>query len=807
MTYTALYRRFRPRLFADLVGQEHISRTLAAAIRQGSFVHAYLFCGPRGTGKTSTARIMARAVNCLSPTQAGEPCDECEACRRNAQGEALDILEIDAASNRGIDEIRDLRERVKYAPALEKYKVYIIDEVHMLTAPAFNALLKTLEEPPPQVLFILATTEPHKMPLTVLSRCQRFDFRRIGDHDLAAHLAQVSAAEGYTAAPEALALIARKVEGGMRDALGLLDQCAGFNDGHITVEALNKLTGNADAAFIAEMTRLMLAADAAGLMGMVARLHAEGHDLRQFLRDLLEYQRELLLAKLSPARESLPAWAQAAGANQLLKLMQSLSDGDGRLRVSLQPRLTLELALLSACGGALADSGGQRREDRGGKTGAGGQGAEGRGQKTAVGGQRTEDRGQKAKVGGQETEGRGQKAGPVSRGTENSVQNIDNRGRKSAEGSQAILPDKQIAVSDGQVAISDSKVTAFDSQVTALDSPDIVSDSIAAVSDSQLTASSGQETASDNQVAASDGQVTVPDSQATASDSQVTALGGQATASDDQVAASDGQVTASGDQVATSDGQVTASGDQVAASDVQVNAPDSHVTALGGQATASDNQVAALDVQVTALDGQVTTPDSQVTALGGQATASDNQVAASDVQATAPDGQMTRQAESKRRKPTSGAKQKPEEHPQQVTPAKNTPGAKDPTTSRGSVAQGAAAGDTRDEGTADAERDLEQVKELWPQILQAVGRANASTGAFLDKAKPLALRQDRLTLVFEAKYALFMDNLCKPGATRDLLEQKIAALCGRKLTIEGLLAQADPAKPATQPQEEQGSLF
>ena len=793
MTYTALYRRFRPRLFADLVGQEHISRTLAAAIRQGSFVHAYLFCGPRGTGKTSTARIMARAVNCLSPTQAGEPCDECEACRRNAQGEALDILEIDAASNRGIDEIRDLRERVKYAPALEKYKVYIIDEVHMLTAPAFNALLKTLEEPPPQVLFILATTEPHKMPLTVLSRCQRFDFRRIGDHDLAAHLAQVSAAEGYTAAPEALALIARKVEGGMRDALGLLDQCAGFNDGHITVEALNKLTGNADAAFIAEMTRLMLAADAAGLMGMVARLHAEGHDLRQFLRDLLEYQRELLLAKLSPARESLPAWAQAAGANQLLKLMQSLSDGDGRLRVSLQPRLTLELALLSACGGALADSGGQRREDRGGKTGAGGQGAEGRGQKTEVGGQRTEDR--------------GQKAGPVSRGTENSVQNIDNRGRKSAEGSQAILPDKQIAVSDGQVAISDSKVTAFDSQVTALDSPDIVSDSIAAVSDSQLTASSGQETASDNQVAASDGQVTVPDSQATASDSQVTALGGQATASDDQVAASDGQVTASGDQVATSDGQVTASGDQVAASDVQVNAPDSHVTALGGQATASDNQVAALDVQVTALDGQVTTPDSQVTALGGQATASDNQVAASDVQATAPDGQMTRQAESKRRKPTSGAKQKPEEHPQQVTPAKNTPGAKDPTTSRGSVAQGAAAGDTRDEGTADAERDLEQVKELWPQILQAVGRANASTGAFLDKAKPLALRQDRLTLVFEAKYALFMDNLCKPGATRDLLEQKIAALCGRKLTIEGLLAQADPAKPATQPQEEQGSLF
>ncbi|MCL2496395.1 MAG: DNA polymerase III subunit gamma/tau [Clostridiales bacterium] len=640
MTYTALYRRFRPRLFADLVGQDHISRTLAAAIRQGSFVHAYLFCGPRGTGKTSTARIMARAVNCLNATPAGEPCGECEACIRSAKGEALDIMEIDAASNRGIDEIRDLRERVKYAPALEKYKVYIIDEAHMLTAPAFNALLKTLEEPPPRVIFILATTEPHKMPLTVLSRCQRFDFRRIGDDYLAAHLAQVASAEGYAATPEALALIARKVEGGMRDALGLLDQCAGFNGGHITVDALNKLTGNADAAFIAEMTRLLLAADAGELMGMVAKLHAQGHDLRQFLRDLLEYLRELLLTKLSPARESLPAWARTANANQLLKLMQSLSDGDGRLRVSLQPRLTLELALLSACS------------------------------------------------------------------------NIEAGGQKTTTSSQVTTPVAQ--------------ATTPDTQATAPDTQE-------PVSDSQATASDGQAAAPDTQEPASDGQAAAPDAQDLISDSQATVLSSQETASDSQTTVSDTQVT-------TSDSQVTVSNSQVNISD--------------GQATVSDSQ-------------------------------------------------MNATSEAKKRKKTPRPA-KPQTKPQ--TPSDSLH--QESKSSAGSaVPQTAEKSGAREEEAVDAEGDVARIKEIWPQIIQAVRRDNPGIAAFLDKVKPLTLRRDRLTLIFEAEYALFMDKLCCPGAARDLLEQKIALLYGQKLSIEGLLAQAATASAKATPEEEQGSLF
>lgn len=348
MAYTALYRRFRPQNFAGMVGQAHIGKSLAHAVARGGFVHAYLFCGPRGTGKTSTAKVLAKAVNCLQP-QNGEPCGVCEACRRIGEGASLDILEIDAASNRGIDEIRDLRERVKYAPAQEKYKVYIIDEVHMLTGEAFNALLKTLEEPPPHVLFILATTEPHKIPLTVLSRCQRFDFRRIGEADIRAHLAHIAELEGIDIDPAALALIAKKSEGGMRDAVNLLDQCNAYGEQKIDLPVVQAVLGCVDSAFTAAVVEHMLAGDLPAVLAAAAELAAAGRDFRQFLYDLLDDLRERLLANLDGKQTG------AFPPNRILQAIQALSEADSRLRYSLQPRITMELALIKATGFATGE--------------------------------------------------------------------------------------------------------------------------------------------------------------------------------------------------------------------------------------------------------------------------------------------------------------------------------------------------------------------------------------------------------------------------------------------------------------------
>ena len=253
-------------------------------------------------------------------------------------------MEIDAASNRGIDEIRDLRERVKYAPAQEKYKVYIIDEVHMLTGEAFNALLKTLEEPPPHVLFILATTEPHKIPLTVLSRCQRFDFRRIGEADICAHLARIAGLEGIDIEPAALALIAKKSEGGMRDAVNLLDQCNAYGEQKIDLPVVQAVLGCVDSAFTAAAAEHMLAGNLPAVLAAAAELAAAGRDFRQFLYDLLDDLRERLLANLDGKQ------ADAFPPNRILQAIQALSEADSRLRYSLQPRITMELALIKATG-------------------------------------------------------------------------------------------------------------------------------------------------------------------------------------------------------------------------------------------------------------------------------------------------------------------------------------------------------------------------------------------------------------------------------------------------------------------------
>ena len=348
MAYTSLYRRFRPRTFTALVGQEHISRTLINAVSNNNFSHAYLFSGPRGTGKTSTAKILARAVNCLEQKK-GEPCGKCAACLRSLAGESMDILEIDAASNRGIDEIRDLRERVKFAPAQEKYKVYIIDEVHMLTSEAFNALLKTLEEPPVHVLFILATTEPHKIPLTVLSRCQRFDFRRIPLTHIIAHLQGIADEENIGIDVNALELISRKADGGLRDAINLLDQCRGFSKERITIETVNSVLGLVDEAFISFLAEELLLGDLAEVLRKTTDLTASGLDLRQVLYDLLDYLRRELLAKIS-ANNNLSSALSELPSSRYLQVIRILGEAESRLRYSLQPRITLELALIEACG-------------------------------------------------------------------------------------------------------------------------------------------------------------------------------------------------------------------------------------------------------------------------------------------------------------------------------------------------------------------------------------------------------------------------------------------------------------------------
>ncbi|HWQ88568.1 MAG TPA: DNA polymerase III subunit gamma/tau [Desulfitobacteriaceae bacterium] len=354
MAYLALYREWRPRTFAEIVGQKHVTRTLMNALAQDKVAHAYLFSGPRGTGKTTAAKILAKALNCEQRVGV-EPCNSCDSCKGIDQGTAMEVMEIDAASNRGIDEIRDLREKVKLSAARGKFKVYIIDEVHMLTTEAFNALLKTLEEPPEQVIFILATTEAHKIPLTILSRVQRFEFYRVPLEDIKNRLTEVVIALGRQAEAEAIQVIAQKAEGGLRDALSILDQCLVYDD-PLGVEEVYQVLGMVGETFSAQLVEAFLTADYGLALESLAQGIEQGRDPRQILRELLEYLRQSLLyltTRQDPVigphlLDKLIQQSQSCGLDRLLMWIEVLLKGEGQLKYALNARLAAELLIVEA---------------------------------------------------------------------------------------------------------------------------------------------------------------------------------------------------------------------------------------------------------------------------------------------------------------------------------------------------------------------------------------------------------------------------------------------------------------------------
>lgn len=371
MTYISLYRKWRPQTFSEIIGQDHITRTLQNAIQMGRIGHAYLFSGPRGTGKTTVAKLLAKALNCVNGP-IPEPCDQCENCRQIREGVSLDVAEIDGASNRGIDEIRDLREKVRFVPSQGRYKVYIIDEVHMLTTEAFNALLKTLEEPPQHVIFIFATTEPHKVPATIISRCQSFEFHRIALPDLLERLEQVSQAEGLKASTAALNLIARNAQGGLRDALSILDQCIAYAGNEITVEDVKELLGVVEFELLAKYTEAIQKGNLVEALTIIDEVLSLGKDLTQFCSALLDYWRNLMIyqatgqgvAEYTESEQTcISEQARIFTLSQITQLISVLGETLPDVR-RYQSKLPLELATVKACNltGSEHQSGGSIEE-------------------------------------------------------------------------------------------------------------------------------------------------------------------------------------------------------------------------------------------------------------------------------------------------------------------------------------------------------------------------------------------------------------------------------------------------------------
>lgn len=357
MSYTALYRKWRPTGFADVKGQDHIVQTLKNQITGQRIGHAYLFCGTRGTGKTTIAKIFAKAVNCEHPVD-GSPCGECESCQSIVSGRSMNVVEIDAASNNGVENIREIREQVQYPPTEGRYRVYIIDEVHMLSTGAFNALLKTLEEPPSYVIFILATTEVHKIPITVLSRCQRYDFRRITIETIAAQLRELADAEQIPVEERALTYLAKAADGSMRDALSLLDQCVAFHFGTLlTYDNVLEVLGAVDSSVFSQLLREILAGDTAGCIHRLEEMVIQGRELGQFVVDFIWYLRNLLILKTTEDAEAmlemsednlrlLREEAKMVNGETLMRFIRIFSELSNQLRYASQKRVLIEIALI-----------------------------------------------------------------------------------------------------------------------------------------------------------------------------------------------------------------------------------------------------------------------------------------------------------------------------------------------------------------------------------------------------------------------------------------------------------------------------